>query len=229
MDMSTAVDAQSPETLALPHVLVMQADLRAVPLRTASFDVGYCHRVIQHTPDPPSAFAQMAPFVRAGGVFFLHSYDTHWKSTRHFKYWVRPLIRGWPHEKVFRWLTRIGPILYPIVGALNHIGFLRRPVKYLIPFENHDRILQKAGATLSRRERYEYSLLVTFDDLTPAYDHPNPPEVLAGWFEEQGFVVEHTAGRPSIVVGRRPLESGELAESVAALPSSDRAPRTGSA
>ncbi|MBM3975946.1 MAG: methyltransferase domain-containing protein [Planctomycetes bacterium] len=213
IDMSVAVDAQSPATLARENVLVLQADLRRPPLRPASFDIGYCHRVIQHTPDPPRAFAQMAPFVAPGGVFFLHSYDTHWKSTRHFKYWVRPLIRKWPHERVFRWLSRLGPLLYPTVGALNRIAFLRRPVKFLIPFENHDRIPSKAGSTLTRRERYEYSLLITFDDLTPEHDHPHPPETLCRWFEEQGYVdIEIRGRRPSIVVGRRP-RVGESADS----------------
>jgi uncharacterized protein YbaR (Trm112 family)/ubiquinone/menaquinone biosynthesis C-methylase UbiE len=210
LDLSSAVDAMAPEVLARANVLVLQADLRRPPLREETFEIGYCHRVIQHTPEPPVAFGQMAPFVAPGGWFFLHSYDTHWKATRHFKYWVRPLIRDWPHEKVFGWLTRLGPVLYTTVGLLNRIAFLRRPVKWLVPFENHDRILTKAGSKLTRRERYEYSLLITFDDLTPEHDHPNPPETLVEWFEEQGFVdIEIRGRRPSIVVGRKP-RAGEL-------------------
>ena len=211
LDLSSAVDAMPPELLERPNVLVLQADLRRPPLREQSFELGYCHRVIQHTPDPQAAFARMAPFVAPGGWFFLHSYDTHWKSTRHFKYWLRPRIRRWPHDKVFRWLQRVGPVLYPTVGALNKVGLLRRPVKFLVPFENHDRILEKAGSTLTRRERYEYSLLITFDDLTPEHDHPNPPETLARWFEQQGFVdVQILGRRPSLVAGRKPL-AGETA------------------
>lgn len=207
LDLSSAVESQSPEVLKRENVLVVRADLRAAPFEEQTFDLGYCHRVIQHTPDPRAAFAGMARFVRPGGSFFLHSYDTHWKSMRHFKYWVRPLIKGWPHERVFKTLKVAGPVLYPLVGALNRIGGLRRLVKLALPFENHDRILSKAGCTLTRRERYEYSLLVTFDDLTPEYDNPNPPEVLAEWFEEQGFIdVEILGRRPSLVVGVRPAD-----------------------
>jgi len=205
LDMSSAVDHQSPETLARENVLVLQADLRKAPLDPETFDIGYCHRVIQHTPEPPRAFASMTPFVKPGGIFFLHSYDTHWKATRHFKYWLRPLIRRWPHKRVFKALTILGPVLYPTVGILNRIGLFRRPVKFLIPFENHNRILQKVGAKLTRRERYEYSLLITFDDLTPEFDIPNPPETLVEWFEEQGFIdIEIRGHRPSIVVGCKP-------------------------
>jgi SAM-dependent methyltransferase len=204
MDMSAAVDYQRPEVLARDNVLVLQADLRRIPLAEEAFDLGYCHRVIQHTPDPRAAFAAMTPFVRPGGSFFLHSYGTHWKSTRHFKYWLRPLVGNWPHERIFRALTIAGPVLYPLTSALNRVAFLRRPVKLLIPFENHDRILAKAGCTLTRRERYEYSLLITFDDLTPAFDHPNPPETLVEWFREQGFIDVRIRGdRPSLVVGRK--------------------------
>jgi SAM-dependent methyltransferase len=210
LDLSTSVDAIAPQVLERENVLVLQADLRCPPLGPATFDLCYCHRVIQHTPDPRAAFALMAPFVAPGGWFFLHSYDRHWKSMRHFKYWVRPLIRSWPHARVFRWLSRAGPVLYPLVGLLNRVAFLRRPVKYLIPFENHDRILRKAQSTLTRRERYEYALLITFDDLTPAHDHPNTPEALVEWFLEQGFIdIEIRSRRPSVVVGRKPRE-GEL-------------------
>ena len=199
LDMTSAVDAQSPEVLARPNVLVLQADLRRPPLRHASFDLGYCHRVIQHTPDPRLAFGLMAPFVAPGGVFFLHSYDTHWKSMRHFKYWVRPLILGWPHERVFKWLTRLGPVLHPLVGGLNRVAFLRRPVKYLLPWESHNRILAKAGCTLTSKERYEYALLITFDDLTPEHDNPNPPETLCEWFREQGFVDIEIRGMVNLI------------------------------
>ena len=205
MDFSAAVEAVPESTRARPNVLAVRGDLRQAPLRPGTFDIVYCHRVIQHTPDPRASFDSMSRYVKPGGLFFLHSYDTHWKSVLHFRYWLRPLIRRMPHERVRRMLEVAGPVLYPVAGALNRVALLRRPTKLLVPFENHDRILQKAGARLTPRERYEYSFLVTFDALTPRHDHPSSPSTVAGWFRESGFVdVDIRSRNPVIAIGRRP-------------------------
>ena len=205
LDMSSAVDSQPPELLARDNALVIRADLNAIPLKPSSFDIVYCHRVIQHTPDPRKSFASMARHVRPGGTFFLHSYDTHWKSLLHYRHWARPLVRRLRYETVFRILTTVAPVLYPLVGALRRIAFLRHPVKMLVPFENHDRTLAKNNSTLSRGERYEYSLLTTFDALTARYDNPNSPKTICRWFEEEGFESLEVRGRsPAIVVGTKP-------------------------
>jgi SAM-dependent methyltransferase len=195
----------TPEVLARDNVLVLQADLREAPVRLGQFDVVYCHRVIQHTPDPKAAFASIARYVRPGGILFLHSYDTHWKSILHYRYWLRPMIRRLPHPTINRMLRIAGPVLYPVAGALNRVAILRRPTKLLVPFDNHNRILQKAGAKLSARERYDYSFLITFDALTPQHDHPSSPATVEGWFRDQGFVdVVIRSRNPVIATGRRP-------------------------
>src|SRR5439155_14699550 len=151
-----------------------------------------------------SAFSAMARHVRNGGIFFVHTYDTHWKSLLQFKYWLRPLIRPLPHAAIFRMLRIIGPALYPTVGALSRIAFLRRPVRLLIPFENYGRALKKAGAKLTRRERYEYSLLVTFDALTPRHDHPSSAAEVERWFGNNGFAnVSVRSRNPVIAIGTR--------------------------
>lgn len=204
VDLSESVDSIPPELLNRENLLVLQADLRRLPFPPGRFDIVYCHRVIQHTPDPAAAFRAMARHVREGGVFFLHTYDTHWKSVLHFKYWVRWFARFLPHPVVFRMLCLTGPVLYPLVGALNRVALFRRPVRLLIPFENYGRALKRAGARLTWRERYQYSLLVTFDDLTPRYDHPSPPATVEGWFRNAGFSsVNLRARNPVIALGTR--------------------------
>jgi 2-polyprenyl-3-methyl-5-hydroxy-6-metoxy-1,4-benzoquinol methylase len=204
VDMSSSVESQRPDILARDNVLVMRADLREIPVRLGAFDVVYCHRVIHHTPDPREAFAAMARHLRPGGVFFLHSYDRHWKSRLQYKYWLRPFLRGLDHRTVYRLLTVVGPVLYRVAGFGRRVAFLRKPVRLLVPFENHDRTLRKNGATLTRRERYEYSLLITFDALTATYDHPNHPNTLVRWLEQEGFEAIQIRGRnPALVVGRK--------------------------
>lgn len=211
MDLSRAVFAMPEELRRREDVLVLRADLHRPPLDLARFDVVYCHRVIQHTPDPAAAFAALARNVRPGGQLFLHSYDTHWKSLCNYKYLWRPLTRRLPHGLVYRALRLVGPPLYLLAGALNRLAFLRRAVRLLIPFENHARALKKAGATLTARERYEYAFLITFDALTPRHDHPSSPETVRGWFERAGFEdVDLRFRNPVIAVGWRPLAPAEV-------------------
>lgn len=208
LDLSAAVEAMAPEVLRRENVLVLRADLRRAPLKPERFDVVYCHRVIQHTPDPHAAFLAMARHVRPGGKFFLHSYDTHWRSLLHYRYWVRPLLRPLPHTAVYRLLRAVGPLLHPLAGLLQRLPLLRRAGRLLVPFENHSRRLRKAGAQLTRRERYEYSLLVTFDAVTPRHDRPSSPARVRRWFEEAGF--EQIAIRrrnPLIATAARPVEA----------------------
>ena len=204
IDLSTAVFAQSKEVLERPNVLVLQADLRKPPVRHETFDFVYCHRVIQHTPDPRAAFASMVPFVKPGGTFYLHSYSSNLKSMLQFKYWLRPLISWMPHPWIYSALRRIGPVLHPIVGVLNRFRPLEFFARAVIPFKNHERILADAGAQLTPDERYQFSLLVTFDALTPEHDHPNSYGTIEDWFRQEGFEQIVTNARsPVSVVGVR--------------------------
>ncbi|HKQ60533.1 MAG TPA: methyltransferase domain-containing protein [Candidatus Polarisedimenticolaceae bacterium] len=187
LDLSAAVDALPPELLARDNLLVLRADLRHAPFKPQRFDVVYCHRVIQHTPDPAASFRSMARHVRPGGRFLLHSYDTDWRSLMHYRYWLRPLIRPLSHATIFRLMCAVGPVLYPLAGLLQRLPVLRRLGLLLVPFTNHNRRLRRAGATLTARERYEYSLLLTFDALTPRYDNPSSPRTVQSWFDEAGF------------------------------------------
>jgi 2-polyprenyl-3-methyl-5-hydroxy-6-metoxy-1,4-benzoquinol methylase len=203
-DLSEGVFAFDEELLRRENVLVMRADILHIPLKRERFDVVYCHRVIMHTPDPAASFASMAPLAAPGGEFFLHSYSTHWKSLANYKYLWRPLTKHLPHTAVYRILRVVGWPLYLLHGVLNRLAFLRRLNRVLIPFEYHSRNLYKAGTTLTFRERYEYSFLITFDALTPTFDNPSSAETLRGWFEDAGFDdVEVRFHNPVIVLGHR--------------------------
>ncbi len=207
-DLSEAVFEFEESLLKRDNLLVLRADITRIPLKARRFDVVYCHRVVMHTPDPPTSFASMASHVAPGGEFFLHSYSTHWKSLANYKYLWRPLTKRLPHTAVYRILRVVGWPLYWLVGALNRLAFLRRLNRLLIPFENHARALKKAGTTLSWRERYEYSFLITFDALTPTFDNPNSPETLLAWFEDAGFLdVDVRHQNPVIALGRLPRDA----------------------
>jgi SAM-dependent methyltransferase len=210
IDISAAVDAMPPEILALPNVLVLRADLRRAPLKPGSFDVVYCHRVLQHTPDPGASFRAIAGHERPGGRLFVHTYDTHWRTRTNYRYWLRPLLRPFSHPTIFRLIRLGGPLLHPLAGLFQRWPPLRRIGSILIPFTNHDRRLRRAGSKLSRRDRYEYGLVLTFDHLAPRYDIPSSPEAVRRWFDEAGFEqVVIRRRRPVAATGTRPRATPE--------------------
>jgi SAM-dependent methyltransferase len=201
-DLSNSVDVAVENNGSSNEVLILQADIFKVPLQVDLFDVVYCHRVIQHTPQPESAFYSIARHARKGGDVFLHSYSTHWRSMVHWKYALRPITTRMSHERVFKLLTFFGPFLYRTLGVARKLGL--KSLRRAIPFENSERKLNKHNAQLTDREKYEYSLTTVFDALTPKYDIPNSPKTITKWFQKAGcenIVVRKR--RPVVVVGSR--------------------------
>ena len=67
MDLSQAVRAARELTAGLPGVSLVRADLLRLPFPAESFDVVYSLGVLDHTPDPKSAFLGLARLLKPGG------------------------------------------------------------------------------------------------------------------------------------------------------------------
>ena len=203
-DLSTAVDA-AVRAVASDRVQFVQADILHVPARTEAFDVVYCHRVIQHTPDPEAAFRSIARHLAPAGELDLHSYDSHWRSMLHFKYVLRPLTSRLPPEQLLAAMERAGRLLYPLQGAqirlFRRIKLLRSLANKIIPFYNYAHIYRDAGTTLTDEELYQVSLLDTFDALSPTYDLPSSAATVQRWFADAGLSARLTRRNPIVVVG----------------------------
>ena len=203
-DYSNAVDYVPDEVKARPNVLLLQGDMSCIPIAREAFDVVYCHRVIQHTPDPKRSFDQMASCVARGGEFFLHCYDTHPRSRLQAKYLYRPLTKRLPYDVTARFVNLAGPVMIPLVKKLQQLGPLGYLPRAFIPFVNMDREIA-ANTKLTDRERYEFSVLVTIDALAPEHDHPKSPRTLRRWFTNAGFERIELRGRnPVLMKAHRP-------------------------
>jgi SAM-dependent methyltransferase len=203
-DYSSAVDYVPQEIRAKPNFLLVQGDMGAIPAAREAFDVVYCHRAIQHTPDPAASFEQLASCVGPGGEMFLHCYDTHPRSRLQAKYLYRPLTKRLPYDVVRRFVLLAGPVMIPLVKKLQALGPLGYLPRAVIPFVNMDREIAP-GSKLTPEERYALSVLVTIDALTPAHDHPQSPATLRRWFAEKGFDRVELRGRnPVLMLAHRP-------------------------
>src|SRR6266403_3789069 len=67
LDYSYAVDANYASNGSSRNVLIVQADVFAMPFRPQSFDRAFCFRMLQHTPSPSRAFATLPGVLKAGG------------------------------------------------------------------------------------------------------------------------------------------------------------------
>jgi 2-polyprenyl-3-methyl-5-hydroxy-6-metoxy-1,4-benzoquinol methylase len=183
-DLSRAVE-RAQRYLTSERLVLSQASIFAIPYPDRAFDFVYCHRVLQHTPDPIAALCAIARKVKPGGVLFAHSYHKSWHFMSQYKYKLRPLTRRLPAPWIATALDHAGPALHATNRALRARGPLGRalahhflPFEHLSSFGDHD-----------ERELIEVEKLLTFDALTPRYDLPLTWDTMRSTIEAAGFEI----------------------------------------
>lgn len=185
-DLSTAVEVAA-EHIADERLFLSQASITEIPYPDRSFDVVYCHRVLQHTPDPVASLRSICAKVKPGGLLFAHSYKRSFRYMNKYKYKYRPVTKRLPVERVSAFLERHGERMYRIHERTADAGFLVDALLHsFLPFE---RMSQYGDFT--REQMIELSKLVTFDALTPAYDRPMTSRTFRGVIESEGFEFVH--------------------------------------
>lgn len=190
-DLSTAVDRVD-KFLKDPRLVLSQASIFEIPYADQSFDFVFCHRVLQHTPDPAGALRCVARKVKPGGVLFVHSYHRCFSYMMHFKYKYRFFTKRIPHRYIERFLDHFGPVLYSINETLFRFKLGRLIAFNFVPLE-----FAFNFANFSRTETIELAKLVTFDALTPAYDKPMRWSTMKNIVEEEKFKIEHYNSNPN--------------------------------
>ena len=199
-DYSSAVDANALNQPASPYLHLFQGDIFNIPLIEASFDKVVCLGVIQHTPDPRSAFFSLAKYVKPGGQLVIDAYTRNFAALLHWKYLLRPFTRRIKKETLYRIIEVVTPSLVPVARGLRRLG--GRFGARLVP------IVEYSHLGLSAELNIQWAILDTFDMYSPAHDHPQSLESVIRWFKDAGF--ENINVRPGLngVVGsgRRPLQ-----------------------
>jgi SAM-dependent methyltransferase len=187
-DLSTAVE-RAAKFLDDPRLVISQASIYAIPYPDASFDFVYCHRVLQHTPDPLEALRRVCAKVRPGGVLFAHAYKRSHRYMQEFRYRYRGLTTRLPRSWVYGFLRACGPGLHELKHWMNRWPRTRSLAYRYVPW--YTMPSGGEGGELPRRERIELETCTTFDALTPRYDQPLTTEEFVGTIESQGFRIEH--------------------------------------
>jgi len=92
--------------------LIIQADITDLLFKKASFDIVWCHRVLQHTPNPEKTLNHILSFVKPNGAVFIHSYARTIAQMISWKYILRPFTSKMNKDKLFLKVEKIIPILF---------------------------------------------------------------------------------------------------------------------
>lgn len=179
-DYSDAVEANRNSNGDDPNLLLVQADIYAMPFSENLFDRVICYGVLQHTPDPKTAFKALVTKLAPGGHLatdiYLKSLTYFWLNTR---YWVRPLTRNMDSERLYRWCKGYISIMWPLVRLLRRMPYGQAIIWRLLVADPIDDMPDADNATLR-----EWAILDTFDMLSPRFDLPQTPATFERWHRE---------------------------------------------
>lgn len=175
LDYSYAVDANFASNGSRDNVLIVQADVFAMPFRPGSFDRVFCFGMLQHTPSPSRAFAALPTVLRPGGALCADIYKvSFWRTIAQTKYWVRPFTRRMNPDRLYARVQRWVDFMWPLAKIIR-----RLPKGYAINW----RLLVADYSFLGLQGQMlkEWSYLDTFDMLSPRYDRPATKETFRQW------------------------------------------------
>jgi len=175
LDYSYAVDANFVSNGARTNVLIVQADVFAMPFRPHTFDRLFCFGMLQHTPSPSRAFAALPAMLKAGGSLCADIYKvSFWRTIAQTKYWVRPFTRRMNPDRLYAGVRSWVDFMWPVANVIR-----RLPKGYAINW----RLLVADYSFLGLHGQMlkEWSYLDTFDMLAPRYDRPASKDTFRRW------------------------------------------------
>lgn len=179
VDYSTAVVACSRNFPNHPNLFVIQANIYELPFELESFSFIYSLGVLQHTPDPKKGFHSLPPLLKKDGKICVDYYEKSFKSMLLPKYWLRPITKRIPNQKLFNFLIYITPIMLKCSVLIGKLPLIGNILNRIIPVANYNGIIP-----LDSQQHLEWSLLDTFDWFSPKHDHPQTSKTIMQWMVE---------------------------------------------
>ncbi len=201
-DYSAAVDANFRSNGSNPRLLLVQADVFSMPFKIHTFPKVFCFGVLQHTPDPRSAFLSIADMLSPGGRIASDIYIKdllHWAL--HTKYWVRPFIDRSDPESLYRRTMAHVDCLWPLARILRRLPAIGSAINWRLLVADYSRVLPEATDEMLR----EWAYLDTFDMLSPVFDKPQTVRTFRKWHENAGLADIDVGRGHNGVVGRAKL------------------------
>jgi SAM-dependent methyltransferase len=178
MDLSRAVEAARDLTRDLSNVSLLRADLLRLPFPEESFDVVYSLGVLDHTPDPRSAFLRLARLLKPGGRIVVWVYPRERLPVE----WMMNFQRAISTRLPVRLLERLSRLTAPIGGLKRRL------------FANRHWLVRRLGVLLhvctigvSMHPDPEVRVCDTLDWYAPRYLSRHTFDEVTGWFHDAGL------------------------------------------
>jgi ubiquinone/menaquinone biosynthesis C-methylase UbiE len=192
VDFSSAVDAAQ-RNLKSEKLLVVQADLSQLPIKSNSMDYIYCIGVLQHTENPEAIIIELIRCLKFNGELTLTFYeDSSWHVKLYSKYLVRPITKRIPQKLLFGMLVKTSVIWFPVTSWLFKLPQpLSRIFRFMIPIANYVEYTYH-----SKEDALNEAVLDTFDMLSPSYDRPIKKSKILKWVTASGFEMVQISHKP---------------------------------
>jgi len=184
VDLSDSVDVAFRSSRALPNVLIIQADLFALPLKPQRFDYAFSVGVLHHTANPRGAFDSVVKLVKPSGGISAWVYGR--ENNGWIIYGLNPirnhLTSRLPRKALLALSYLITAPMYVILkGIYRPVGHSKRLAglkKFLFYFD----YLYFLGQFGFHEQAY-----IVFDHLVPVIAEYIPRDEFTRWFNENGL------------------------------------------
>lgn len=185
-DISNAVD-RAARFIKDDRFVFTQASIFEIPYPDYSFDVVYCHRVLQHTPDPRKALESICKKVKLNGILFAHAYKRSKIYMSEWRYKYRFITKRVPIKWVLVYVNLFGPLLH----RMNKFFYRKNKFTRSFAFKYIPFYMKEDAPDMNEKALIELEKLITFDALTPKFDDPMTPKDFFGIIEKQGFEIQY--------------------------------------
>lgn len=186
IDYSSAVDAAKNNLKDYDKLLLIQGDALRLPLVDNLVDYVFSSGVLHHTPAPAVAINEVHRVLKLNGEFALRVYsESGFYRSSSITFW-RTVFRGL--RPIFKYYP---PLFYAYIAST--IGYYSK--RYGIV----SKVLQKIFPINIWLPSLKWTILDTFDAVTPNYQSGHTPDEMQNWLENANFQhIEYIDGRDFI-------------------------------
>lgn len=169
-DLTNAVDANWKNNREKGDLFLYQGDLYHIPFPDEYFDFVFCYGVLQHTPNPSSAYRHIFSKLKRGGHLSIDYYRRFrwpnvWATP---KYLWRPITRRMNPEKLLAVIRAYIPTWLPIDSVVRRIPYIGPRLLAIVPIPCWNYL----HLGLTPAQRREWAIMDTFDALAARFDYP---------------------------------------------------------
>lgn len=183
LDLSDAVDACRENMLEKgfddTQFLVIQASFYEMPIKKNILDKAYSLGVLQHTPDRKKSLQHIVNTVKNNGEVAFWVYEKSWRSLIGYKYYFRILTKYLSMQSNWKISQALVYAFFPLAWVLNKVKGGALLIRAFIPFAF------RFNESMSYEQSRQWSLLDTFDNLSPRYDNPVTRSEIEGWLKSE--------------------------------------------